>query len=271
MLVTYSNVRASGSDDWRSVRVGTVLLRTRIGATLIAVLAGCVSCGSDAQPRPSVEQEVPWDAGAKDNPENPLNRPDEASSRLCYGGCDNLGASRPAPLERPLCPSIEPIIGQGCTSSSLTCSYGDSVVSWCRRHYECRNDSWQEPEAVTGYDPDLCSTHPPNACPERPPHETPCEVLPVEQGSFVPCEYPGLTCWCEAPRREAGIPGTWQCYGPPLDESCPSTLPNVGEGCATPGVECNYVPDGCYTFPFSTVFCFEGQWESIPSSLLCAN
>jgi hypothetical protein len=241
------------------------------GQCAVAIVAGCMSCGGDAEHRPSVEREAVSDAGAEDYPENPLNRPDEANRRLCYGGCDSGGAPRAVPLERPLCPSIEPNIGQGCTSSSLACSYGDAVVSWCRRHYECRNGSWQQPEAVTTHHPALCSPLPPAACPERPPHETPCEVRPVEQGSSIPCEYPGLNCWCEALRQEAGNPGTWGCYGPPLDERCPSTLPNVGEGCATPGVERNYVPNGCYSFPFSTVFCFEGQWESILSSLLCAN
>jgi hypothetical protein len=243
----------------------------RVGATLSVVLS-CLRCGGDAQPDATVEYEtaVP-DAGSENEPETPLTRPTEATSRLCYGGCDDSDASRAVSLARPLCPSTDPIVGEACTSPSLACSYGDAVVSWCRRHYECRNGFWQEPETIGRYAANLCSNHPPGLCPKAPPHEKPCEVAEVEQGSYVPCEYPGLTCWCEASRREAGNPGTWQCYGPPLDIRCPSTLPNIGEGCASSGAECSYVPTGCYSFPYSSVFCFEGQWEAIANPLVCAN
>lgn len=92
-------------------------------------------------------------------------------------------------------------------------------------------------------------------------------------GGAVPCEYPGLTCWCDGSGvgQEPGASGFWSCYGPPRDTRCPETLPNVGEGCNTRGVACSYVPDGCFTYPFSTVFCFDRQWEAMENPQACAN
>jgi hypothetical protein len=77
----------------------------------------------------------------------------------------------------------------------------------------------------------------------------------------MPCEYGQLLCMCVSTALYEDSPGRWLCTGPPEDMQCPATLPNLGDGCSTPGVECYYLWDGCTAAPGSTVFCYDGAWE----------
>ncbi len=255
--------------DDRQPKRSSALLPCALHVVLAAVLAIC--CGGLG--RDPMDDSLGGSGGTVlDNADSGVGEtpPDaeDANSRLCYGGCDGeTQLQRPLPLPRPRCPSTEPQGGASCQETGLLCGYGGSSSAECRRYFECRG-TWTAPEPLASRLGPPCQLEQ-EECPNEIPHETAC-ILTEYGRAEPPCQYGGLTCWCQpAGLGEPGERGQWACYGPPEDPRCPAALPNPGEGCDTQGVACNYVPNGCYTHPYASAFCFRNEWEAIPSTQDC--
>lgn len=181
---------------------------------------------------------------------NPINNP--CSLEQCTTVLDRAG-----PKPGPACPAAEPAAGATCSVASLTCAYGDSISSFCRREYVCEEQIWQAQQSA-------CVTQPSGFCPRQPQPGEACTTGEFEL-FFVPCEYEGgITCNCVGnPLQQAGIEGQWECYGPPPNAACPAVLPNIGSGCAQNGQSCRYgiVESDCYS-PYASVYCYQGAWEA---------
>ena len=162
---------------------------------------------------------------------------------------------RPLPGPRPICPEAEPMVGDPCSEPSLLCSYGDSPTPTCRSHYECTPTGWILDPRMSSYP---CNEPAPGYCPAEPPPPG-TECTPISH--LAPCVYADVSCSCLSRFHWAtqGV-DSWLCFGPPRDAQCPRLLPNIGEGCSTPGVQCSYLED-CDFPPNSTVFCHSGAWE----------
>lgn len=185
-----------------------------------------------------------------------------SSPSPCYGGCSD-GASRPSPGPRPQCPPDEPKVGTSCAAGSLACSYGDAPTANCRRHYECSAGTWRETGGVpsTSARPVCLAPAAQQAfCPKEYPHEKSCTVS-AAGSSGATCVYGNLVCFCVSRSGESGMAGTWRCYGAPQNTNCPGTLPNIGEGCPSNGVQCQYTVEACSAHPNSWVYCYSGRWE----------
>jgi hypothetical protein len=169
--------------------------------------------------------------------------------------CDDP-LERPVPGPRPACPDSEPSAGAPCAMEGLVCGYGDAPLANCRNYFACAGGSWTLDARL---DSDRFPCEPPaDYCPpEAPSLRDPCTAPP----GLVTCVYDDVLCNCVSGQHWATDGAQqWLCYGPPDDPDCPETLPNLGEGCATPGVQCSYVED-CEFPPYSTVFCFGDAWE----------
>jgi hypothetical protein len=189
-----------------------------------------------------------------------VGAPPPAPSSRCKRACAVEGP-RPVPTAGPACPQAEPADGAACDTPLLTCAYGDSASAACRRSYDCQESAasakWVLNTALQESYP--CSTLPADYCPATPPVElTPCTVAAYN----MPCVYGSLVCYCGgfSVPMDAGSSGKWGCVGPPADLACPALLPNVGEGCASEGTECDYA-DGCLDPASANVFCHGGAWE----------
>ncbi len=170
----------------------------------------------------------------------------------CEGPCMDTGP-RPTPLPRPICPLQEPQVGEACSVPDLLCSYGDAPTPRCRGYYQCENGSWTEDAALNNF-PCLANAD----CPATAANVSQCTL----ENTGIPCAYPDQLCYCASGKnKQTGAPGYWNCYGAPVNQDCPATLPNIGEGCAEQGLECHYAVDGCTAPPHSTVFCRDGAWE----------
>lgn len=157
---------------------------------------------------------------------------------------------------RPVCPEEEPELGEACPRPGLVCGYGSSAMPNCRKHYQCAETGWVEDPHIPR-DRYPCDEAPPGYCPsEPPPRDTACTPVPAR----APCVYAEVQCSCVSGSHWATGTDQWLCYGPPNNPQCPETLPNIGEGCSTPGVQCSYIED-CEFPPYSTVFCRLGAWE----------
>jgi len=146
------------------------------------------------------------------------------------------------------------------------CSYGDAVTPTCRKYYECADKLWRlDPGIDSERYP--CDEPPAGYCPAAPPeHDTKCTPI----AGRAPCVYADVTCGCvNGQHWAAGGLDQWLCYGPPADPRCPKSLPNIGEGCATQGVQCSYI-EACELPPYSSAFCREGAWEEGERSTPCA-
>lgn len=171
----------------------------------------------------------------------------------CYSACPPA-TSRPVALPRPECPESEPVAGAPCTKADLRCGYGGGRTPYCRTEYQCTG-TWQ----ITARPLPLCPDLAGDRCSPRMPE--PGAACVVGALVDVPCEYDELSCRCAASLLvNPGDPGRWLCYGPPADVACPEILPNVGEGCTSPGHECWYDPEGCLD-PRLYVACREGTWQ----------
>jgi hypothetical protein len=184
----------------------------------------------------------------------------------CIGGCSEE-IQRPEPLPRPQCPENAPQVGDNCDHAGLICTYGNSPNAECRRTYEC-NVTWKvPPNTPPSSSMNPCYEVPEGYCPpQAPEHDSECIMGPAGARQ-QPCEYGELNCYCYTGHigyldnsGSQGSPGVWGCYGPPEDPACPADLPNIGEGCDTPGTQCNYHFDGCISAEENYVFCHEGVW-----------
>ncbi len=161
---------------------------------------------------------------------------------------------RPLPGPRPSCPEAEPTVGAPCSEPDLVCGYGDAGSPACRGYYQCAATGWVRDPRMNGY---RCDEPPTGYCPaEPPPTATACTPVPSRSS----CVYADVSCRCVDGHHWATPGDGWICYGPPRDPLCPLALPNIGEGCSTPGVQCSYWED-CDFPPYSTVFCYSGAWE----------
>ncbi|HWA71984.1 MAG TPA: hypothetical protein VG937_06620 [Polyangiaceae bacterium] len=172
----------------------------------------------------------------------------------CEGGCSIAG--RPTPGPKPLCPEKEPTLGDDCPKDGLICSYGDTLEASCRSYFRC-SGKWQSDEVAADYP---CTMPPADFCPAKLPAAG-SECVVSAAGKGVACVYSELSCYCTGPFIRPGTTGNWLCFGPPADTRCPAQLPNLGDGCDQPGTECHYSADNCSAHPYSSVFCFEGEWE----------
>jgi hypothetical protein len=174
----------------------------------------------------------------------------------CYGGCTN--PNRPLPGPKPVCPEAEPSAGDDCPQDELLCSYGETAEASCRQYWRCTGDTWEADEIAAQT---MCKEIPEGFCPATTPAQMD-ECTVSSAGKGVPCIYPEVSCYCLGTfNAQPGSTGRWACFGPPSNPSCPAELPNIGDGCNEPGVECNYSADPCTGHPYSSVFCFEGAWE----------
>jgi hypothetical protein len=206
-------------------------------------------CGCGGQ---SPSGTISDDAGAAATGGVGMERPDLPSPDPCFGPCPDDLSLRPKPLPRPRCPATEPSDESTCSVEGDTCSYGDAHTMNCRRVYDCTNSAWARSKANS---PESCADLPPNYCPLTP---KPGALCSAEVG--IPCEYVGQDCFCVSRFPGPGGMGNWACGGPPANLACPAALPNIGEGCATRGIHCNYGADDCMTPSFTAVLCFQGQW-----------
>jgi hypothetical protein len=201
--------------------------------------------------------------GSGDSTGGSSNDPSELATP-CPGPCGDEG-ERPQPLPRPRCPESEPALGGPCDSNDLVCGYGDALTPHCRTYYQCTEDAgdliWA---ASTPFDEQAwpCLELPSDYCPADVPTEG--DACTIEAPG-IPCGYGNVSCLCSGRNPAPGNSGTWQCYGAPRNTACPTTLPNIGEGCSEEqwGIQCNYtIPTTGYCAPpHSTVFCYQGEWE----------
>lgn len=169
---------------------------------------------------------------------------------------------RPVPGPPPRCPEAEPTVGDPCSEPDLVCGYGDSASPTCRSYFQCAATGWILDPRTSSY---RCDEPPTGYCPaEPPPNGTACTPIPYR----APCVYADVSCRCVNGQHWATHNDGWLCYGPPRDPQCPQALPNIGEGCSTPGVQCSYWED-CEFPPYSTVFCYSGAWEEADRGAPC--
>jgi hypothetical protein len=173
---------------------------------------------------------------------------------------------RPEPGPSPVCPADTPTLGDTCElDRGVQCGFGDSVTALCREIFECADNGWVIPkdrEATT------CPHHEDNYCPDVPHDGETCTI--GSGGAALPCDYPSRNTRCICSVIPGQVEGIWGCYGPPQDTRCPAALPNLGQSCAVPSVQCSYVLDPCSATPYNTVFCFDGIWEGGTPQGLCA-
>jgi hypothetical protein len=175
------------------------------------------------------------------------------SAAPCRTSCPPA-AVRAVALPRPECPEVEPTPGVACGDPGLRCGYGGGRTPYCRTEYQCKG-TWQS----TARPLPGCPTPNREACPPTKPAAG--DACVVGTLIDVPCEYGETSCRCGAgPLASEGDPGRWLCYGPPADTACPEIVPNVGEGCRTPGRECWYDPEGCLDARLY-VTCRGGSWQ----------
>ena len=195
----------------------------------------------------------------------------EQAAAPCRGACDDHGAVRPTPLPRPECPDEQPQPGDRCAvDAQQLCGWGDADDATCRSVLQCQARVWTAPPPYSFFSPLACARSLPQDCPEQlPQQDTQCLI---SLGVPVKCAYAGaLTCYCGGPRvSQPGTLSRWACYGPPDDVRCPERMPNLGEGCAEPGVECDYSPfyDPCLG-PIASRRCSEGAWAVPVRDTVC--
>jgi hypothetical protein len=226
---------------------------SRAAAALLLLVTGCGgSAHREAPAAAAGSGGAGGDAGSAGHGAQGGARAPETGNACSYP-CESVpAAEREKPLPPPVCPDLEPGDGEACDPDRLICSYGDSPTPLCRRYYHCDAGRWALDRALE------CQKLPDDYCPAAPAQGKACVV----EVPGLPCSFDDdVSCVCVGSLAARGQPGSWHCYGPPSNKACPATLPNIGEGCATNGVQCNYAADGCSAPPNSTVYCFEGAWE----------
>ncbi|MEO6603295.1 MAG: hypothetical protein ABIQ16_25650 [Polyangiaceae bacterium] len=142
---------------------------------------------------------------------------------------------------------LEPTVASSCVEESLRCSYGDSRTAQCRHLYQCTKGAWQADTSTSArYS---CDALPADYCPAEPHDAQACTIATVG----MPCAYGELSCVCYARAPAPGKPGNWLCYGPPANPDCPGLVPNLGWGCNSKGLACNYDGDACGAAPSSSL------------------
>jgi hypothetical protein len=191
--------------------------------------------------------------------ESPAKDEESPINHACsLGDCELIGERAPREAG-PICPTSKPALGQPCAAEGVTCSYGDTAISYCREFVSCSHQAWTVPLWPQA----SCVSQPERFCPALPQPGGECVASSV--GAFVPCEYPqGVLCYCAGnPFDVPGVTGNWECYGPPRNGACPETLPNLGDGCARSDQFCGYgiVQQACRA-PYANVLCSHGAWEN---------
>jgi hypothetical protein len=224
-------------------------------ATLVGVVTSTIMLLAAASCGGSRVDEQDAQPGLHDGGADGLSEAGDPSP--CRGPCPDAG-DRPPPLPRPECPPAEPIEGDACQRPGLACAYGMGSISPCRSYYACSEGTWKRDAMFQKTYP--CQEVPPGYCPSvPPPWGINCTISDV--GPPYPCVYEGLLCFCTSPFGGPGGAGNWFCYGPPANAQCPASLPNIGEGCDTPGVQCNYPAGICPGPPHTNVLCYDDSWE----------
>ena len=147
----------------------------RLGPIAVLLSLAFAACSGKTEPT-SLPGEEPYS-------ENP-------NDHACVlGDCETIG-TRATPLASPVCPAVEPSVGDACADDGVKCSYGDSPSSYCRRYVECVDDYWQTPL----FPRTVCATQREINCPSAPAHGEAC----VTNGTdYVPCYYDGgVMCHC---------------------------------------------------------------------------
>ncbi|MBL9020908.1 MAG: hypothetical protein JNL21_01860 [Myxococcales bacterium] len=126
------------------------------------------------------------------------------------------------------CAPTVPDAGAACPKLDLVCTYGDSPFVQCRSQAQCTSAGW----SVIVPPPDCDFPDP--SCPQTPMHQAVCQV----EGAR--CAYPdGTQCGCTSCPGPCGPPPPFWVCGTP-EAGCPTTAPNAGVACSTPGLQCVY-------------------------------
>jgi hypothetical protein len=150
------------------------------------------------------------------------------------------------------CPTSPPTPGRDCpiAVSASGCSYGNSVLPECRKQWQCQcvsahpgvQCSW-----VSGNVAMTCAATDAAACPATAPVQASDGGLPGCTAAVgTRCGYQdGTICKCSSCLEVGGPcqpvnPPRWSCSSPPLDSTCPRTIPNAGSSCTRVGLECVY-------------------------------
>jgi hypothetical protein len=219
------------------------------GGTLAAGMGSVVGPGKSGSP-------VGQDAQAGDSQDESL--PAENAPCPLSNECDTIGERSPS-TQSVVCPGSAPAEGDLCENEGLQCSYGNQLTARCRDIFRCEDSTWIQTYSRANATCQL----PVGSCPAGLPDQTTCTV-PEGVSDVYTCDYPGdVSCYCDVTHFAPGTEGTWACFAPPRNGACPSVLPNLGDTCDNFSLTCRYGHPvyGCFSPPFSTVFCFQGVWE----------
>jgi hypothetical protein len=156
----------------------------------------------------------------------------------CVGTADS-GDQDAAEAVASRCPA-EPSPGACCSVGKVVCSYGTDPDPTRRDFYACDGGLWTRESSGLPADDG-------GACPSLMPLASDAGAAPCP-GLGTVCAYDGALCKCLFDDlQESGVPATpdWVCdTSSTRDPQCPVTIPNSGVPCATPLLDCEYLPGG---------------------------
>ncbi len=157
------------------------------------------------------------------------------------------------PAPAPTCPTTMPTANTACPKVGLECAYGEDPRPQCRPHASCSNSGWQIPIG-------LCAPAPTLTCPTT--AAAAANQACSAEGAY--CTYPsGAVCGCGGCLGgPCSMNKTWHCDAPPTTAGCPKTLPNLGTGCLTNGLECDY--GSCSAGDIAGRKCDGTVWVDVP-------
>jgi len=219
-------------------------------AALVTLLVGCggTTVGAADAGGPHHDGATAHDSGA---------RQDGGGTTHDGGVAGDTGSGTTA------CPASPPTAGVPCTTSGLTCEYGDDPSVSCDRVETCMDGAW----AVTQAGPTTpCQSTNTAACPATFQDVPQAMSCPTQ----VDCVYPEARCACDVQcfslcaQPVDGGPNlkTWLCDVPAPPTTCPIPRPRIGSPCATPAESCDY--GGCSGNV--SLQCKGGVWQVQPSA-----
>lgn len=175
--------------------------------------------------------------------ETPRSPGDESTAQPGTGNAGTNGSNprtEGPPPDLTRCPAVEPALGDACEPGGIVCTYGDDVRIDCRHARKCAGGVWIQDESRED-----CRPAPGGYCPSAVPSGA-CTPVSydgqvIDSNGQAVCAYPdGTTCVCNLCETEGCEGPAWDCASPPITVDCPSSAPNLGAACSTPGVACDY-------------------------------
>jgi hypothetical protein len=132
-----------------------------------------------------------------------------------------------------------------CSTSGLSCEYGDDIFLNCDTLATCTSGMWH----VTPPTNTQCGGSTgvlQSGCPAN------SGMVPVGQACSpqMTCGYGDTICYCYI--DHTGAPQLWGCF--PVMSGCPYPRPRVGSACNQPGLQCDYSSCG------DSISCTNGLW-----------